>query len=288
MCKGGQEEWPTPQTVASGWTTLDLALLLKRCVTGSRRPNLSESWMSLLKIRDHGPAWGLSKPMDLAHHPAHSDPGGCWWGFLLLRLSLLLPQDGLFSWRPLRLKGLDFKLFFASNELLKIGASVYSHSFGEQLWLGLWPSGFVGYGLNSLVTVPSFRPHPDWTLLREGLDNPKAEPGGQALWKVLNSLLFALPVSPRMLQRWQGSQMTTWLGVVSGHWFPWATSFAIPIWCGAKRLSELQNAGFQGKRELPSFLGAQQGKMCCHRPPYELAYHRPWWWVWPELEPVLP
>lgn len=43
---------------------------------------------------------------------------------------------------PVKLKAVEtqrsgFQAIFASSELLKIGGSVYSHSFGEQLRLGL-------------------------------------------------------------------------------------------------------------------------------------------------------
>lgn len=116
-----------------------------------------------------------------------------------------------------------FQAIFASNELLKIGGPVYSHSFGEQLWLGLWPSRFGGR-VNGLVTACQFRPHPDWTSLWGGLDNPEKQAQqisvGQALHKAFQeewAHCLSCSTSDTAEERWQKTQVMNWLSVVWVH-----------------------------------------------------------------------
>lgn len=179
--------------------------------------------------------------------------------------------------RPVKLKAVEtqrsgFQAIFASRELLKIGGSVYSLSFGEQLWLGLWPSRFGG-SVSGLVTASQFRPHPDWTSLQGALDNPEKQAQlisiGHPLQKALQERgPGALPVSHRKLQAWQKTQVTTWLPVASSLTFcaPYPATTtphnarAVTSWLTKSRAPRQKKAAFFSK-ELSG-----EGEFCYNLP----------------------
>lgn len=136
-----------------------------------------------------------------------------------------------------------FQAIFASNELLKIGGSVYSHSFGEQLWLGFWPRRFGGKRPGNCLSIQTT----SWLDLTPGRFGQARKAGPANIYRPgpsegcprgagLLPFLFHIGnckdgIRPRWQPGCQGYEFTDFLCSLSCHHHPQGARASVLVTC---------------------------------------------------------